>query len=182
MALEFTDWYLQRHPYPPFPWQERLAGLVAAGTPPGAIAVPTGAGKTTIIAVWQWAKEVGIPEVPTRLIYVVDRRLIVDSVTDYADRLGCPVIKMRGGITIDDSWLMSPTRPTVIVSTVDQVGSRLLWRGYGVSPRQAPLHAALVGMMPCWCWTRPISPRRLRPPWRRFRGCAVPRYCPGRSP
>ncbi len=145
MALEFTDWYQQRHPYPPFPWQERLAGLVAAGTPPGAIAVPTGAGKTTIIAVWQWAKEVGIPGVPTRLIYVVDRRLIVDSVTDYADRLGCPVIKMRGGITIDDSWLMSPTRPTVIVSTVDQVGSRLLWRGYGVSPRQAPLHAALVG-------------------------------------
>lgn len=145
MALEFSDWYRKRHPYAPFPWQERLAELVAAGTPPGTISVPTGTGKTTIIAVWQWAKEVGISGVPTRLIYVVDRRLIVDSVTDYADCLGCQVIKMRGGITIDDSWLMSPTQPTIIVSTVDQVGSRLLWRGYGVSPKQAPIHAALVG-------------------------------------
>ena len=140
----FVDWYEQRHGYEPFPWQVRLAELVAAGTPPPSIAVPTGAGKTAIIAVWHWATGQGLP-VPTRLIYVVDRRLIVDSVTAYAERLGCQVVKMRGGVTIDSSWMMAPNRPTVIVSTVDQAGSRLLWRGFGVSPATAPIHAALIG-------------------------------------
>jgi len=144
MSSDFTGWYAEKHGYPPFPWQTRLAEQVAAGTPPATITVPTGSGKTAIIAVWQWAWESGV-KAPTRLFYVVDRRLIVDSVTDYAERLGCKVIKMRGGITIDDSWLMAPDQPTVIVSTVDQVGSRLLWRGYGVSPKVAPIHAALVG-------------------------------------
>ena len=32
------------------------------------------------------------------------------------------------GVTTDSSWMMAPNRPTVIVSIVDQAGSRLLWR------------------------------------------------------
>ncbi len=145
MSIEFAVWYEERHDYAPFPWQRRLAAMIAAGVPPASISVPTGAGKTAIIAAWLWARESGYP-VATRLVYVVDRRLIVDSVTAYAEeKLACPVVKMRGGLTPDNLWLMRPEQATLIVATVDQAGSRLLWRGYGVSTRTAPIHAALIG-------------------------------------
>jgi CRISPR-associated endonuclease/helicase Cas3 len=110
---------------------------------------------------------------PLRTFFVIDRRIVVDEAASWAahvrDRLiealagppgvlrrvaeglarftGQPlyVASLRGGMYRDHGWAASPAQPTVCVSTVDQVGSRLLFRGYGVSERQRALHAGLVG-------------------------------------
>ena len=51
---------------------------------------------------------------------------------------------LRGGMYRSESWARDPLQPMVIASTVDQVGSRLLFRPYGRGPRTAPIYAGLV--------------------------------------
>ncbi|EXJ13609.1 type I-G CRISPR-associated helicase/endonuclease Cas3g [Imhoffiella purpurea] len=153
----FSDWYLSRHGRTPFPWQARLAERIAADHWPDALTPPTASGKTGVIDAWLWAWQCGHP-VPRRLVYVIDRRLVVDGVTDYARDLAASlpeaerpaIVTLRGGMTIDEDWVLDPTRPAIVVSTVDQAGSRLLFRGYGIHPRSAPIHAALLGNDALW--------------------------------
>jgi CRISPR-associated endonuclease/helicase Cas3 len=147
-SQSFASWYEERHGYPPFPWQAALAGRIAAG---GLAGRPDAAdrqrqdGRDRCLVVGSAA---GLP-VPRRLVYVIDRRLVVDGVSEYANALAASldaqqqptVVTMRGGMTIEEDWLSDPLRLAVIISTVDQVGSRLLFSGYGISPKAASIHA-----------------------------------------
>ncbi len=150
--MDFTAFYHQSHGRDPFPWQVRLAGEVAAGRWPDALTLPTSAGKTAVVDVWLWALAEGLPGTPRRLYYLIDRRVLVDAAAEYASACvissgqDVSVVRLRGGMGVSDAeWLMDPTRPTLVSTTVDQLGSRLLGRAYGVGRHSAPLHAGLAG-------------------------------------
>lgn len=138
----------------PFPWQERLCSSLLAGTIPVAVDIPTGLGKTKVMALWLIALASGAP-LPRRLVYVVDRRAVVDQAsaeaTEIAERFRktngdeLAISTLRGQHVDSGDWREDPARPAVIVGTVDMIGSRLLFEGYGVSRRMRPMHAGLLG-------------------------------------
>lgn len=111
-------------------------------------------------------------QAPLRIVMVVDRRTIVDQADERARgirqrlREGSGILErvrkrlvvlsgdehsplqvtlLRGGMARDDAWAKTPNQPLIALSTVDQVGSRLLFRGYGVSESMRPIHAGLLG-------------------------------------
>src|SRR5207249_1854517 len=52
---------------------------------------------------------------------------------------------LRGQFADNREWSADPARPAVIVGTVDMIGSRLLFSGYGVGFKTKPLHAGFLG-------------------------------------
>ena len=91
---EFPAFYRAFNGRDPFPWQARLAEQVAVTERwPVEIGVPTGLGKTACleIAVWWLASQADRAPAertaPTRIWWVVNRRLLVDSTASQAKRL-----------------------------------------------------------------------------------------------
>ncbi|MBI3207803.1 MAG: type I-U CRISPR-associated helicase/endonuclease Cas3 [Candidatus Solibacter usitatus] len=55
------------------------------------------------------------------------------------------VSTLRGEFQDNREWSRNPSRPAIIIGTVDMIGSRLLFSGYGDSFRRRPSHAGLLG-------------------------------------
>ncbi len=172
-AADFDRYFRTVHGHDPYPWQSRLTRQVLAdGNWPSVIDLPTGTGKTSVLdtAIFSLAAR---PDVfPRRVVFVIDRRIVVDQVYERAEKIARAISRadqgvladlrerldglssvsavlgvsaLRGGIPLDGEWFRRPEQPWVMVSTVDQFGSRLLFRGYGVSDRMRPVHAGLAG-------------------------------------
>ena len=136
----------------PFGWQRRLyEGHFMQGKLPSALDLPTGLGKTSVMTIWYLARRAGA-RVPRRLVYVVDRRAVVDQATTVAESVkhkshdnALRISILRGRYADNRQWLEDPAAPAIVVGTVDMIGSRLLFEGYGVSRGMRPYHAGLLG-------------------------------------
>jgi len=166
-SSDFHDAFEGLTGHQPFPWQRRLFDRwLSQGRLPDAVDIPTGLGKTAIMAVWLLARASGAT-LPRRLVYVVDRRAVVDQATEFAEQLRIrlskdetlasvrsalglnreklPISTLRGQHADNREWMVNPAASSIIVGTVDMVGSRLLFSGYGVSRRMRPFVAGLLG-------------------------------------
>ena len=174
-ALQFGDYFHAVHGIDPFPWQRLAAQVLANQRWPDVLALPTGSGKTAALDVALFCLAAAPQVFPRRVVLVIDRRVVVDQGALRAKRIAKALsaategvaaevarrlramwggtdadapfetAMLRGGMPRDDAWARRPDRPVLAVSTVDQVGSRLLFRGYGVSPRMSSVHAGLLG-------------------------------------
>jgi CRISPR-associated endonuclease/helicase Cas3 len=150
----------------PFPWQEELFRRFMTNSVERSLDIPTGLGKTAVMAVWLLARAEGA-SIPRRLVYIVDRRAVVDQATEVANALreavvrhpnlgarlklnglsgrALPISTLRGQHVDNRQWLEDPSSPAIIVGTIDMIGSRLLFEGYGVSRKMRPYLAGLLG-------------------------------------
>ncbi|GHV22621.1 type I-U CRISPR-associated helicase/endonuclease Cas3 [Planctomycetales bacterium] len=158
----------------PFPWQTALYDKFVKGDFPDAADLPTGLGKTSVVALWLIALANNPAALPRRLVYVVNRRAVVDQTTAEVEKLRAnlvdkPELKpvadalrrlcaipvpeadsplaisaLRGQFADNREWSADPARPAVIVGTVDMIGSGLLFSRYTVGFKRRPHHAAFL--------------------------------------
>ncbi len=190
MISSFENQFLSLTGFPPMKWQRRLFERFVNVDSPGAqniptvCYIPTGLGKTSVIVIWLLAlvEQAGSGQVrlPRRLVYVVNRRTVVDQATltvegirqrllnpnaprwqEHADTLhhiatslgrlcafeesSLAVSTLRGELADNEEWKADPARPAIVVGTIDMIGSKLLFSGYGDGRYGRTHHAGLVG-------------------------------------
>jgi CRISPR-associated endonuclease/helicase Cas3 len=139
----------------PFPWQRELYHRLTRGDVPRWCDIPTGLGKTAVVAIWLIAFAYHPKKIRRRLVYVVNRRTVVDQTTNEAMKLrenapkigidSLAISTLRGQFADNQELSADPSRPAIICGTVDMIGSRLLFSGYRVGFKAKPLHAGFLG-------------------------------------
>jgi CRISPR-associated endonuclease/helicase Cas3 len=177
IADKFDTYFAALTGNDPFPWQEGLFREFENNKFPKDCVIPTGLGKTSIMAIWllslaSHTQRTVLSEYPRRLIYVVNRRTVVDQSTQEAMQLldallaseklkpvrealqslaaypteqPLAISTLRGQFADNAEWRNDPSRPAIIAGTVDMIGSRLLFSGYGCGYKSRPLHAGFLG-------------------------------------
>lgn len=124
----------------------------------------------------------GRRQTPVRCFVFVNRRMLVDDAhalaVSVAKRLSkrprlaevrevfkklsgtdTPLVvgTMHGGVerAVRNHWMDNPLQPTLVSTTVPQLGSRVLFRGYGVPSRQRSMHAAMTTYDCMWLADEP---------------------------
>ena len=175
--VDFERFFRELTGHEPFPWQIKLYNEFINQNFRASCPIPTGLGKTSIIPIWLLAlafhiKNGTVSVFPRRLVYVVNRRTVVDQATREAemmrkallsktelseitynlskvqaqtDNTPLAISTLRGQFADNAEWRDDPSRPSIIIGTVDMIGSRLLFSGYGCGFKSRPLHAGFLG-------------------------------------
>jgi CRISPR-associated endonuclease/helicase Cas3 len=208
MAFDAAFRALEASHRPALRWQARLFARFAQGDVPPVCRLPTGLGKSSVIPIWLIALCGACgASLPRRLVYIVNRRTVVDQATEDAKRLlarlyrsgqrdgvawatqesikrlgldteppirddhvaalkqlrlaldalgtgdqaksgqtpPLAVSTLRGELADNGEWKKSPARPAIIIGTIDMIGSKLLFSGYGDGRYGRAHHAGLIG-------------------------------------
>lgn len=159
--MDFSSEFQELTDHQPLPWQSRLYDRLLAGDIPSTCDIPTGLGKTMVIPIWLIALKhqqmAGHVTLPRRLVYVINRRTVVDQATRFVEeeiqnRWTDPLAlsALRGELADDGEWRKDPSVPAIIIGTIDMVGSKLLFNGYGDGRYGRAHHAGLVGQDTLW--------------------------------
>jgi CRISPR-associated endonuclease/helicase Cas3 len=156
--MTYDELFQRATGWQPFPWQQTFA---SSDVLPEVIRVPTGAGKTEAAALgWLWRRRFADPairvETPRRLVYCLPMRVLVEQTVRRIQAQfaasgvdSIAVHQLMGGVVSRD-WTQRPEDDAVIVGTLDQLLSRALMRGYGVSRYGWPIHYALLHNDALW--------------------------------
>ena len=172
MQQDFSTAFEELTGFPPLPWQSALYERFVSGEYPDSANIPTGLGKTSVVAIWLIALANKPHATPHRLVYVVNRRTVVDQTTTEVEKLyqrlsnkpelaslaaqlreltalpcetPLAISTLRGQYTDNGEWKSDPSRPAIIVGTVDLIGSGLLFSHYRAGFKTKPLYAAFLG-------------------------------------
>ena len=185
MIPDFDSAFQSLTGFSPMKWQRRLfERRFLKSDLPKVCDLPTGLGKTSIVVIWVLAlahqAAGGNVRLPRRLVYIVNRRTVVDQVTATVEqlrkRLMAPetpewkqhadtlkkvadalrslcasdegplaVSTLRGELADNEEWKADPARPAIVVGTIDMIGSKLLFSGYGDGRYGRVHHAGLIG-------------------------------------
>ena len=140
----------------PYPYQKKLAvNLLKINM----IEAPTGSGKTeAVILSWLWHHLVYKKNIPTRLIYCLPQRVLVEQtrkrIEVWLDKLGLKdeinISIFMGGVITNKDFVQTPSKPTVIIGTQDMLISAAINHGYGQSPMLWAVYAGVLNNDSIW--------------------------------
>lgn len=158
----YKDFFLKVKGKDAFPFQMDLGEQPW----PELLEIPTGLGKTAgVVIAWIYKILQQDSQTPRRMIWCLPMRVLVEQTKSnvevwikksesYFVQLGLsiPTVHVLMGGDVDDSWVMNPEQPAILIGTQDMLLSRALMRGYGMSRYQWPVHFSLLHNDTFWIY------------------------------